>query len=131
MEKKRIPNFIYITYGIGVSYAIIDQIFAQWVLYYYLPPNNSGLQPILAPILISLALVIARFVDMSIDPFIGHFSDRFNSKWGRRIPFMAFGGIPLVLVTALFFFPIKSSEMASFIYLSLIGALFFIFYIIV
>ena len=131
MEKKRIPNFIYITYGIGVSYAIIDQIFAQWVLYYYLPPNNSGLQPILAPILISLALVIARFVDMSIDPFIGHFSDRFNSKWGRRIPFMAFGGIPLVLVTALFFFPIKSSEMASFIYLSLIGALFFIFYSIV
>ena len=52
MEKKRIPNFIYITYGIGVSYAIIDQIFAQWVLYYYLPPNNYGLQPILAPILI-------------------------------------------------------------------------------
>ena len=131
MEKKRISNFIYITYGVGVSYAIIDQIFAQWVLYYYLPPNNSGLEPILAPILISLALVIARFVDMSIDPFIGHFSDRFNSKWGRRIPFMAFGGIPLVLVTTLFFFPIKSSEIASFIYLSLIGALFFIFYCIV
>ena len=79
----------------------------------------------------NLSLVIARFVDMSIDPFIGHFSDRFNSKWGRRIPFMAFGGIPLVLVTTLFFFPIKSSEMASFIYLSLIGALFFIFYSIV
>lgn len=125
---KRIPKSIYIIYGIGVSYAIIDQIFAQWVLYYYLPPNNSGLEPIMAPIFISLALVIARFVDMSIDPFIGHFSDKFDSKWGRRIPFMIFGGVPLVLVTILFFFPIKTNEFLSFGYLSIIGALFFIFY---
>lgn len=126
--SKRIPKSIYIIYGIGVSYAIIDQIFAQWVLYYYLPPNNSGLEPIMAPLFISLALVIARFVDMSIDPFIGHFSDKFDSRWGRRIPFMAFGGIPLVLVAILFFFPIKSNEILSFAYLATIGALFFIFY---
>lgn len=128
MRKKRLPNSIYIIYGFGVSYAIIDQIFAQWVLYYYLPPANSGLKPIMAPILISIALVIARFVDMSIDPFIGHISDRLDTKWGRRIPFIAIGGIPLALVTTLFFFPVKDNQIASFIYLAVVGALFFIFY---
>ena len=82
MGEKRIPKSIYIIYGIGVSYAIIDQVFAQWLLYFYLPPVNSGLQPIMPPIYLSLALIIARFVDMSVDPFIGHLSDKFDSKWG-------------------------------------------------
>ena len=38
-----------IFYGLGVSYAIVDQIFAQWILYFYLPPESSGLKPIMAP----------------------------------------------------------------------------------
>lgn len=125
---ERINKKIQIIYGIGVSYAIIDQIFAQWVLYYYLPPENSGLKPILAPIFISLALVLSRFVDMIMDPLVGYWSDRFNSSWGRRIPFVAFGAIPLGLFTILFFYPPKGSEFSSFIYLSLIGASFFVFY---
>lgn len=128
MGEKRIPKSIYIIYGIGVSYAIIDQVFAQWLLYFYLPPVNSGLKPIMAPIYLSLALIVARFVDMSVDPFIGHLSDKFDSKWGRRIPFMVFGGIPLGLVTVLFFYPIRNNDILSFIYLAVIGALFFTFY---
>lgn len=125
---KRLSQKIQIIYGIGVSYAIIDQIFAQWVLYYYLPPENSGLKPILAPALISLALILSRFVDMIMDPLVGYWSDKFNSPFGRRIPFIAFGGLPLGVFTILFFYPNKSSELSSFIYLSLIGACFFVFY---
>ena len=128
MGEKRIPKSIYIIYGIGVSYAIIDQVFAQWLLYFYLPPVNSGLQPIMPPIYLSLALIIARFVDMSVDPFIGHLSDKFDSKWGRRVPFMLMGGVPLGLITVLFFYPMRNNDMLSFIYLGVIGALFFVFY---
>lgn len=126
--KKRIPKSIYFIYGVGVSYAIIDQIFAQWLLYFYLPPVNSGLKPIMAPIYLSMALIVARFVDMSVDPFIGHLSDKYDSKWGKRIPFMLFGGIPLGLITILFFYPIRNNETLGFIYLASIGALFFTFY---
>lgn len=125
---ERINKKIQLIYGIGVSYAIIDQIFAQWVLYYYLPPENSGLKPILAPLFISLALVLSRFVDMIMDPLVGYWSDSFNSKWGRRIPFIAGGALPLGIFTILFFYPPKSNESASFIYLALIGAAFFVFY---
>ncbi len=126
MEK--LNKKIQLIYGVGVSYAIIDQIFAQWVLYYYLPPENSGLKPIMAPILISLALVLSRFVDMVMDPLVGYWSDKFDSKWGRRIPFIAFGGIPLGLFTILFFYPVTASQMTSFWHLTIVGGLFFVFY---
>ena len=90
-SKTKLPMFVQLCYGIGVSYAIIDQIFAQWVIYYYLPPENSGLRPLIAPIYIALALalIISRFVDMIFDPLVGYISDNFHSKWGRRIPFIA------------------------------------------
>lgn len=128
MEANKLTRKIQLIYGLGVSYAIIDQIFAQWVLYYYLPPENSGLKPIMAPILISLALVLSRFIDMIMDPLVGYWSDKFNSKWGRRIPFIAFGGIPLGIFTVLFFYPPHTSEISNFIHLTIVGGLFFVFY---
>ncbi|MGL4687670.1 MAG: MFS transporter, partial [Fusobacteriaceae bacterium] len=107
-----------IFYGAGVSYAIVDQIFAQWILYFYLPPESSGLTRILPPILLSLALGISRVVDMISDPLIGYISDKVNTKWGRRIPFIAFGTIPLTLSTIAFFYPPISSEGMTFLYLA-------------
>jgi GPH family glycoside/pentoside/hexuronide:cation symporter len=129
--EKRLPVNVQLFYGIGVSYAIVDQIFAQWVLYYYLPPENSGLKPIMAPILISLALVLSRFVDMISDPLVGYISDKSDSKWGRRIPFIAVGSIPLGLATVAFFYPVKGGGLESFLYLTLVGSVFFVFYTIV
>ena len=127
-----LPRKIQIIYGFGVSYAIVDQIFAQWLLYYYLPPATSQLRPVLPPLFISLALVTSRFVDMIADPAIGYFSDRTESKYGRRIPFIALGTIPLALMTvALFFPPRGSSQLIIFSYLTAVGCLFFIFYTIV
>lgn len=128
--KNKLDKKTQIFYGIGVSYAIVDQIFAQWILYFYLPPENSGLKPIMAPALISLALAISRIVDMVTDPTIGYLSDKLNTRWGRRIPFIAVGSIPLGLTTVAFFFP-PSTEKLAFIYLAIIGSLFFTFYTIV
>ncbi|WP_319202972.1 MFS transporter [uncultured Ilyobacter sp.] len=129
--EKRLPRSVQLFYGIGVSYAIVDQIFAQWVLYYYLPPENSGIKPLMAPILISLALVLSRFVDMVSDPLVGYLSDKSNSRWGRRIPFIAVGSIPLGISTVAFFYPVKGGGVDTFLYLSLVGSIFFIFYTIV
>ncbi len=120
-----------IFYGMGVSYAIADQIFAQWILYFYLPPENSGLKPIMAPVFISIALAISRIVDMITDPTIGYISDKVNTRWGRRIPFIAAGSIPLGLTTVAFFFPPIGNNTVAFIYLAIVGSLFFTFYTIV
>lgn len=128
---KKLTTKVQILYGLGVSYAIVDQIFAQWILYFYLPPENSGLKSIMAPILISLALAISRFVDMITDPLVGFLSDKYDSKYGRRIPFIAVGTIPLALFTIAFFYPIRTSEMTTFFYLVFVGSMFFTFYTIV
>lgn len=120
-----------IFYGMGVSYAIVDQIFAQWILYFYLPPESSGLKAIMPPIYISSALAISRIVDMITDPVVGYFSDKIETTWGRRIPFIAFGSIPLGIITVAFFYPVRSSVALSFLYLTVVGSLFFTFYTIV
>lgn len=122
---------IQILYGLGVSYAIVDQIFAQWILYFYLPPESSNLKPIMTPVLISIALAISRIIDMITDPTIGYFSDKINTRWGRRIPFIAFGSIPLGITTIAFFYPPTNNNIVSFFYLAIIGSLFFTFYTIV
>lgn len=128
-EQKNIPRIVQICYGLGVSYAILDQIFVQWVLYYYLPPASSGLKPLIAPIFITLTLIVSRFVDMIFDPLIGYLSDNLSTPFGRRIPFIAVGAIPLVICTIGFFYPIflKSTPL----YLMTTGSLFFIFYSVV
>ncbi|MBR3671587.1 MAG: MFS transporter [Spirochaetia bacterium] len=127
----RIPLSVQVIYGLGVSYAIFDQIFAQWVLTYYLPPQKFNFQAFMSPLFIALALMISRFVDMVSDPLVGWWSDRTNTRWGRRIPFIAWGAVPLALSAVGFFFPPKSGGLGSFAYLAIIGSLFFIFYTIV
>ncbi len=128
---KKLPLSLQVLYGVGVSYAVFDQIFAQWVLTYYLPPERFSFRPFLSPVLIALALVISRFVDMVSDPLVGHWSDRVSTKWGRRIPFVFAGTVPLALCTIAFFYPPKAGGAVSFYYLASTGSLFFIFYTIV
>ena len=131
VSEKKLPLSLQVFYGIGVSYAVFDQIFAQWVLTYYLPPGRFSFRPFLSPALIALALVISRFVDMVSDPLVGHWSDRVSTKWGRRIPFVFAGALPLAICTIAFFYPPKEGGAVSFFYLASAGSLFFIFYTIV
>lgn len=130
-NNRHIPLSVQVIYGIGVSYAVFDQIFAQWVLTYYLPPGNFSFSAFMSPLFIALALIVSRFVDMVSDPLVGYWSDRCNTRFGRRIPFIFLGALPLALSTVAFFFPPKSGGTESFVFLACIGSLFFIFYTIV
>ena len=51
----------------------------------------------LSPGLCGLAFMIASIVDGISDPLVGAISDSFNSKWGRRHPFMFVSAFPLGL----------------------------------
>lgn len=128
---KQLTTKTQIFYGLGVSYAIVDQIFAQWILYFYLPPASAGLPMIMPAIYISYALAISRFVDIVTDPLVGFLSDKLDTRFGRRIPLVAFGTIPLALTTFAFFFPPQGNPSMAFVYLAVVGSLFFTFYTIV
>ncbi len=47
--------------------------------------------------LIGLVITSAAIFDAVTDPLMGHFSDRWRTRWGRRRPWMAVG-IPLFLI---------------------------------
>jgi GPH family glycoside/pentoside/hexuronide:cation symporter len=47
----------------------------------------------LNPAVIGVIFVVTRFFDAFVDPFIGHWSDNTRSRWGRRKPFLLYGGV--------------------------------------
>lgn len=62
-----------------------------WFLYYYAPPDDSGLPELLPLGLISVLLAVLRVLGALDDVIIGWWSDRTSSRWGRRLPFILFG----------------------------------------
>lgn len=66
-----------------------------------------GLQAEIAGVVI----LIGRIWDSVNDPLVGMISDRVNTRWGRRRPFLLFGAIPFGLTFFLLFYvpPIESA----------------------
>lgn len=65
-------------------------------LYIYLPTfyaQNVGL----SVTLVGLILFLSRLTDVITDPLVGLYSDRFESKYGKRKPFMLLGSLLLTV----------------------------------
>ena len=65
-------------------------------LYIYLPTfyaQNIGL----SVTLVGLILFLSRLTDVVTDPLVGLYSDRFESKYGKRRPFMLVGSLLLAV----------------------------------
>lgn len=85
--------------------------------YFYLPPSNAGLTPLIPQLMLfgvlNILSVIAasgRFVDAVFDPFIASLSDKSNNPAGRRIPFMKWAILPAVVFCCLTFCPLVNGE---------------------
>ena len=77
--------------SIGMPLAIIG-----YPLVVYLPPfyaQEVGLNMAL----MALVLVFARITDVITDPLIGTLSDRWQTRFGRRKPWLVMG-VPLMLI---------------------------------
>ena len=56
----------------------------------------------------SLIITIAKIWDAITDPLMGFISDNTRGKYGRRKPYMFFGGISLIFAIFLLFMPVRS-----------------------
>jgi len=65
------------------------------------------------PAWIGLALAIPRIWDAFTDPIMGHFSDNFRSRWGRRRPLIFIGALLLALTFPLLWMPSPEWSEAS------------------
>jgi len=109
----KINNIEKLSFGLGGGVNAIKTDFFVWYLgAYYL--TVLGLNPILT----GSALLLALFVDAISDPLIGTFSDRINSKFGRRHIFMVLSLVPISITYFMLFIPDKNwSEGSLFFWL--------------
>lgn len=60
----------------------------------------------------STIMMVAKIWDAITDPLMGFISDNTRGRWGRRKPYMFFGGISLLLAIFLVFLPVRDWGMS-------------------
>ena len=97
------------------------------LIYRYDPgiSNANELPFLVSSALVGSAMLISRTGSALAQPLVGYLSDRFQSRWGRRRPFLATAVFPII-TSFIFVFspPIRYSSPANFIYLMILLCLF-------
>lgn len=135
MPIKVLPFRKEIAYAAGMmGWSIMTNIIIVMLPYFYLPPSNSGLSPLVPQLLVfgafnilSLIAASGRLVDAVYDPFIASLSDSSKNPKGRRTPIMKYAILPAVICCSLVFHPLSSGEsIANAWWLTLVLSGFFI-----
>ena len=85
----RLPRSLKVFHGLGsVAYGIKDNGFSVFLLIFY--NQVMGLDAGVVGTVIMAALIFDAFAD----PIIGELSDRTQSRWGRRLPWLYFSAVP-------------------------------------
>jgi glycoside/pentoside/hexuronide:cation symporter, GPH family len=82
----------------GFSLNVYDTIFAAWIMYFYMPPDDSGHIRYMPMALLGIILAGGRILDALTDPLVGYLSDHTASRWGRRKPYI-FVASPLLFIS--------------------------------
>jgi len=93
-----------LTIGTKLGYGVCDlggnlyfTVIAFWLLNYF--TDTVGISAGLTGIII----MIGKIWDAVTDPLVGFLSDRTNSRWGRRRPYLLFGSVPLFVAMVVMF----------------------------
>lgn len=127
-QIDKLPLHIKLIYGLGDwgTAASTTARNAFWLFIFL--TNVVGLKPSVA----SMVVVIGRIWDGINDPLVGMLSDRLDTRWGRRRPFLLFGAIPFgISFFLLFVVPPFESHTALAIYYTIVYLLFDTLYTIV
>lgn len=102
---RRLGRPTMLAYGFGaVAYGVKDFGFSTFLLFFFnqvmgLPAEEVG-----------FAILCALILDAFIDPLIGTLSDRTQSKWGRRHPWMYAAALPIAIGWLLLWNPPELSQ---------------------
>ena len=111
-EKQRFGRGQKWSFGLG-SFAqwFINTAFNIWVFFYYFTVVGLNINWYV------LAAVIWTLWNAFNDPFIGYLSDRTNTRWGRRKPYIMLGTIPMLILEIIIWLPPTDNQFFTFIYL--------------
>lgn len=106
-------------FGVGLLPAVVG----SWGMYYYAPKaDDPVLKPYIPLAIVGYVLFFGRLGEALINPFIGHWSDKTKTRFGRRIPYILIGA-PLMVAAfvAMWFLPVPHE---SYINAAYVGVLF-------
>ncbi len=135
MAGEKLPLKRQIVYAAGMmGWSMLTNTIIVMLPYYYLPPSNAGLTPLVPQLLLfgvlnvlSVVAASGRLVDALYDPFIASLSDKSRHRLGRRIPFMRMAVLPAALFCFLTFHPlVKGESMYNAWWLAITMILFFV-----
>lgn len=122
-----LPTRTKFIYGLG-DWGTSAATTARNLYWFFFLTSVVGLQAGLA----GTVLLVGRIWDSINDPLIGTLSDRVNTRWGRRRPFLLFGAIPFGVTFVLtFLVPPFESQLAKAAYFTLVYLLFDTLYTVV
>lgn len=105
-EADRVPLKEKLAYGIGGLMDGGGVSMMSCVMVAFMEHNGIALG------LATTIFMIAKLWDAITDPFMGFISDNTRGKWGRRKPYMFWGGISLLLCIFLVFLPVREWGMS-------------------
>ena len=135
--KPSLPLSKGVAYAIGqLGWSLVLGLVVNYLIYFYLPPAEARLPELIPSFylfgflsIIGLITMGGRFIDAITDPWIATLSDRSTARRGRRISFMAKGGLPMVVMMVLLFTPPSTEPGAlNVIWLTVTLFLFYLFY---
>lgn len=116
-RARKISLTTKIFYGFGsVANGVKSNAFSYLIMFFYV--QVAGVEGFWFGITMFLVMI----VDAISDPIVGHISDNWKSKWGRRHPFMYFSAIPVSISFFLLFKPpVESGQVAVLAYFFVIA----------
>ena len=107
-----LPRSLKVMHGLGsVAYGVKDNGFSVFLLIFY--NQVLGIDAGIVGTVIMAALIFDAFAD----PIIGELSDRTQSKWGRRLPWLYAAAIPLGIIWLLLWHPPVMGQTGTIIWL--------------
>ncbi|HWI61480.1 MAG TPA: MFS transporter [Symbiobacteriaceae bacterium] len=100
----------------NISASLTAQFFSTFILFYYVDTLK------LSPALVAVGMTLYGIWNGINDPLAGQLSDQTRSRWGRRIPWVMFGTLPLALAFWLVWVPPSQSQWPLFAWF--MGAIF-------
>ena len=124
LMKKPITNKVLWLFAVGqFGWSLLSGIITSWLVFYYIPAENSANSGILGtgfitqkPVFLTLTIfglimMVGRIFDAVTDPLVASWSDGSNFRGGRRIPCMKAVAVPFALSTvAVFVLPSFSGK---------------------
>ena len=97
------------TYALGqTAVSLSPALVSSWLIYYYvgrIDESTGNTFLLVSAMAMSLGGLIPRLIEAVAEPTVGYYSDKWNFRMGRRIPWIVFGTPLLALFSMILWFP--------------------------